>query len=59
MLTFTPEVSLRAKDYTMSKQAAVYLMTNRTDGTLYTGVTNDLIQRVWQHKNGITARNII
>jgi putative endonuclease len=55
MLLHTPEVSLRAKDYTMSKQAAVYLMTNRTDGTLYTGVTNDLIQRVWQHKNGITG----
>ena len=38
----------------MSKKPAVYLMTNRANGTLYTGVTSDLPQRVWQHKNGIT-----
>jgi putative endonuclease len=30
----------------------VYLMTNRWKNVLYTGVTNSLEQRVWQHKNG-------
>jgi putative endonuclease len=30
---------------------AVYLLTNRRFGTLYTGVTSDLPGRVWQHKN--------
>ena len=39
----------------MDKQPAIYIMTNRHDGTLYTGVTSDLPARIWQHKTGITA----
>ena len=30
----------------------VYIVTNNRNGTLYTGVTSNLIQRVWQHRNG-------
>jgi putative endonuclease len=33
-------------------QPAVYLLTNRQNGTLYTGVTSHLIQRIWQHREG-------
>ncbi len=37
----------------MSRQFYVYIMTNQADRVLYTGVTNDLKKRVWQHRNGI------
>jgi predicted GIY-YIG superfamily endonuclease len=41
------------------KQPAVYIMASRRNGTLRTGVTSDLMRRVWQHKEGtagFTAR---
>jgi putative endonuclease len=34
------------------KQPAVYIMASRRNGTLYTGVTSDLVKRVWQHRTG-------
>ena len=34
------------------KHPAVYIMANRPNGTLYTGVTSNLPQRVWQHREG-------
>jgi putative endonuclease len=36
-------------------QPAVYIMTNKRNGTLYTGVTSNLKQRVAQHKQAIIA----
>jgi putative endonuclease len=30
----------------------VYMVTNRTNGTLYTGVTNDIARRAWEHRMG-------
>ncbi len=31
----------------------VYLLASKRNGTLYIGVTADLIKRVWQHKNNV------
>ena len=31
----------------------IYILTNRPNGTLYIGVTSNLIQRVWQHREGV------
>ena len=33
------------------KTPCVYIMASKPHGTLYTGVTSDLVQRVWQHRN--------
>ena len=34
------------------REPAVYITTNRYNGTLYTGVTSNLLQRIYQHKVG-------
>ena len=31
----------------------VYIMTNRPNGTLYLGVTNDIARRAWEHREGV------
>ena len=42
------------------KQPCVYLLAGKRNGTLYVGVTSDLVKRVWEHKNdlveGFTAK---
>lgn len=34
------------------KSPAVYMMASKQQGTLYIGVTSNLIQRIWQHRTG-------
>ena len=42
------------------KQPAVYILASGKNGTLYTGVTSDLVKRIWQHRedmgDGFTKR---
>jgi putative endonuclease len=35
------------------KQPATYIMANKRNGTVYTGVTSNLVQRAYQHRNGL------
>jgi len=31
----------------------VYILTNERHGTLYIGVTNNLVRRIWEHREGV------
>ena len=42
------------------RQPCVYILASQRNGTLYIGVTSDLVQRAWQHResmvDGFTSR---
>ncbi len=38
----------------MSREPCVYILANRRQGTLYTGVTSNLAERIFQHREGLT-----
>lgn len=41
----------------MQKGGCVYILTNKTHSVLYTGVTSDLISRIWEHKNKVYSNS--
>jgi putative endonuclease len=45
--TGTPDRSI------MRKQFYVYILANARNGTLYTGMTSNLAQRIWQHRQSV------
>ena len=34
-------------------QPCVYILASQRNGTIYIGVTSDLVQRIWKHRNGV------
>lgn len=45
------ETEFRLKN--LAKRMFVYIITNHTNSVIYTGVTNNLIKRIWEHKNEV------
>ena len=38
----------------MAREPCVYVLASRRHGTIYVGVTSDLIARLYQHREGVT-----
>ena len=39
----------------MRKQPCVYILASQRNGTLYIGVTSDIVKRGWEHRNNVAA----
>lgn len=39
----------------VNKQPTVYILASKRNGTLYVGVTSNLIKRVWEHKSNLVS----
>jgi putative endonuclease len=39
----------------MDRDPFVYILASRFRGTVYTGVTSDLMRRIWEHRSGIRS----
>lgn len=37
----------------MTKLPVVYILSNKRNGTLYTGMTSNLVKRIWEHRNNL------
>ena len=42
-----------SRETMVNKQPVVYILSSKRNGTLYIGVSSDLVKRVWEHKNDI------
>ncbi len=42
----------------MQKGGWVYIMASKPNGSLYIGVTSDLLHRIWQHREGIGSEHV-
>ena len=37
------------------REPCVYILASKANGTLYVGVTSDIVRRVWEHKNNVAS----
>jgi len=44
---------IQGKIKMVKKKPAVYILASKKNGTLYIGVTSDLVKRIWEHKNNL------
>jgi putative endonuclease len=42
------------EEHHLPREPCVYILANRRQGTLYTGVTSNLAERIFQHREGLT-----
>ena len=57
-LSFLRPSSSQTKEL-MEKQFYVYILASKRNGTLYIGVTSDLLKRIWEHKNHLAEGNML
>jgi putative endonuclease len=53
MMVRPADVFLRVEHVRMQQLYYVYILASKRNGTLYIGVTNNLVRRVWEHQEGI------
>ncbi|MDO8966034.1 GIY-YIG nuclease family protein [Algoriphagus sp.] len=41
----------------MQQGGAIYILTNNHNRVLYTGVTNDLVRRIFEHRDGLSPKS--
>jgi putative endonuclease len=50
--TMIPSDYMEVRIMARERRPCVYMLASRRNGTLYVGVTSNLVQRVWQHRDG-------
>ena len=55
MAAYDMPIGLKPVPGALRKQFAVYILTNRPRGVLYTGMSSSLAERIRQHKDGLIA----
>src|SRR2546427_1117510 len=56
MQFLSPTSMLDTEPAAMVKQFYVYILTNKAQTVLYTGITNDLEKRAWEHRSGLGSK---